>query len=100
MSDPRRIDAATNTAFVGHEWDGIEELDTPMPRWWLWTLYGTILFAIGYCIAYPAWPLIDRATAGTLGWSSRGDLAAEMRAADAARDGVVAKIAATTAAAA
>ena len=80
MSDPRRVDAATNTAFVGHEWDGIEELDTPMPRWWLWTLYGTILFAIGYCIAYPAWPLIDHATAGALGWTSRGALDQELAA--------------------
>lgn len=80
MSDPRRVDAATNTAFVGHEWDGIEELDTPMPRWWLWTLYGTILFAIGYCIAYPAWPLIDHATAGVLGWTSHGALQQELSA--------------------
>jgi cytochrome c oxidase cbb3-type subunit 3 len=70
----RRFDEATNTHTVGHEWDGIEELDTPMPRWWLWTLYATIVFAIGYTILYPAWPMIDRATSGTLGWSSRGDL--------------------------
>ena len=76
----RRIDAATGTETVGHEWDGIEELDTPMPRWWLWTLYATIVFSIGYCIAYPAWPLIDRATAGVLGWSSHKQLADELSA--------------------
>ena len=35
------------------------ELDTPMPRWWLWTYYATIIFSIGYCIAYPAIPLIN-----------------------------------------
>jgi cytochrome c oxidase cbb3-type subunit 3 len=74
MADNRRIDEATGTQTVGHEWDGIEELDTPMPRWWLWTFYASILFAIGYVILYPAWPLIDRATGGTLGWSSRGQL--------------------------
>ncbi len=91
----KRIDEPTGTEFVGHEWDGIEELNTPLPRWWLYTFYATILFAIVYVVLYPAWPLLDRATAGTLGWSSRGDLAAEMRAADAARAGVVAKIAAT-----
>ena len=76
----RRIDSATGTETVGHEWDGIEELDTPMPRWWLWTLYATIVFSIGYGIAYPAWPLIDRATAGVLGWSSHKQLADEMAA--------------------
>ena len=81
----KRIDKATGTETVGHEWDGIEELDTPMPRWWLYTFYLTILFAVGYVIAYPAWPMIDKATEGVLGWSSRGQLAEEMSAADQAR---------------
>lgn len=74
----RRIDQPTGTETVGHEWDGIEELDTPMPRWWLWTFYGTIVFAIGYCVAYPAWPLVSRGTEGLFGWTSRGQLAHEM----------------------
>ncbi len=78
----KRIDAATGTETVGHEWDGIEELDTPMPRWWLWTLYLTIVWGIAYVILYPAWPLIDRATVGVLEWSSRGELAEDMRLAD------------------
>jgi len=76
MTD-RKIDDATGVPTMGHEWDGIEELDNPMPRWWLWTFYASILFAIGYCIAYPAIPLLDRATSGMLGWTSRGELAAE-----------------------
>jgi cytochrome c oxidase cbb3-type subunit 3 len=76
MSD-KRVDDATGTETVGHEWDGIEELDTPLPRWWLWTFYATIVFAIGYTIAYPAWPMVDSATAGLLGWSSRGQFAQE-----------------------
>ncbi|MBX3565427.1 MAG: cytochrome-c oxidase, cbb3-type subunit III [Sphingomonas sp.] len=74
----KRIDDATGTQTVGHEWDGIEELDTPMPRWWLYTLYATIVFSLGYVIAYPAWPLIDRATHGVLGWTSRGAFNEEM----------------------
>ncbi|ANK81675.1 cytochrome-c oxidase, cbb3-type subunit III [Minwuia thermotolerans] len=64
-------DAVTGTATTGHEWDGIKELDNPMPRWWLWTFYATVIWAIGYTIAYPAWPLIDSATQGVLGYSSR-----------------------------
>jgi cytochrome c oxidase cbb3-type subunit 3 len=78
VADNKRIDEATGTMTVGHEWDGIEELDTPMPRWWLWTFYGTILWGIVYVILYPAWPLVDRATEGVLGWTSRGQLEAEL----------------------
>jgi cytochrome c oxidase cbb3-type subunit 3 len=81
----KRIDEPTGTETVGHEWDGIEELDTPMPRWWLWTLYLTIVWGVIYVILYPAWPLVDRATAGVLGWSSRGELAKEMSVADQGR---------------
>lgn len=95
MMANKRIDAPTGTETVGHEWDGIEELNTPLPRWWLWTFYATIIFAAVYVVLYPAWPLLDKATAGTLGWSSRGQLASEMSAAEAARAGVVSKIAAT-----
>ena len=80
----QRIDEATGTSTVGHEWDGIEELDTPMPRWWLWTFYATIVWGLAYVVLYPAWPMVDSATRGVLGWSSRGDLAKEM-AADAKR---------------
>lgn len=94
MADNKRIDDKTGTATVGHEWDGIEELDTPMPRWWLWTLYATILFAIGYCVAYPAWPLIDHATAGVLGWTSHGQLEGELSAERARRASVVQALAA------
>ncbi|MBB3981894.1 cytochrome c oxidase cbb3-type subunit 3 [Sphingobium fontiphilum] len=79
-----QIDAATGTQFKGHEWDGIQELDTPLPRWWLWTFYATILFAIGYTIAYPAWPMISDYTRGAMGWSSRGALVKELAARDAA----------------
>ncbi len=50
----KRIDEPTGTETVGHEWDGIEELDTPMPRWWLWTLYATIAWAVVYTVLYPA----------------------------------------------
>ena len=76
----KRIDEPTGTEFVGHEWDGIEELDTPMPRWWLWTFYLTIAWAVVYVVLYPAWPMVSQATAGVLGWSSRGQLAQEIAA--------------------
>ena len=72
------IDEVSGTETTGHEWDGIRELNTPLPRWWLWTFYGTIVWAIGYTLAYPAWPLISSATTGLLGYSSRADLAQDV----------------------
>ena len=80
MADEREIDAETQTETPGHEWDGIKELDTPMPRWWLWTLYATIVWGIGYVILMPAWPLVSSATPGLLGFSSRANVTAEIDA--------------------
>jgi len=91
----KEIDSHTGTETTGHEWDGIKELNTPLPRWWLWTFYGTILFSLGYVIAYPAWPLISSATPGVLGYSSRATFDEEVAAAKLAQGGVVEKIAAT-----
>ncbi len=89
-----RVDQPTGTEFVGHEWDGIEELNTPLPRWWLWTFYATIVWAVVYVVLYPAWPLVNNATQGVLGWTSRGQLAEEISTADMARQGVRDQIAA------
>lgn len=85
MADDKRIDEPTGTHFVGHEWDGIEELDTPMPRWWLYTFYACIAAAVVLVILYPAIPLRHGATPGVLGWTSHGQLASEMSAEHARR---------------
>ena len=68
---------------TGHEWDGIEEWNNPMPRWWVWTFYATIVWAIAYTIAYPAWPLVSGATAGLLGYSTRAEVAEQISAVEA-----------------
>jgi cytochrome c oxidase cbb3-type subunit III len=73
-----QIDELTGTATTGHEWDGLHELNTPLPRWWLWTFYATILFAIGYWIVYPAWPLVSSATQGVLGWHARSAVVVDL----------------------
>jgi len=89
MADKKRIDRPTGTETVGHEWDGIEELNTPLPRWWLWTFYATIIWGIAYTIMFPAWPMVSRATAGVLGWSSRGQLEQQLAADHARRAPVI-----------
>lgn len=63
---------------TGHDWDGIQELDNPMPRWWVWVFYACIVWGIGYTIAYPAWPLLTRATQGVIGNNERANVAAEI----------------------
>ncbi len=79
----RRIDPVTGTETTGHQWDGIEELNNPLPRWWLWTFYATVAFSLVYVVLYPAIPLLRTATGGVLGWSTRGDVAQKIAAANA-----------------
>jgi len=78
---------------TGHVWDGIQELNNPLPRWWLWTFYATIVWAIGYTIAYPAWPLINGATAGLLGYSTRAEVAEQIAAVQAQNAALETKLA-------
>lgn len=72
MADHNDIDGVTGRSTTGHEWDGIKELNTPLPRWWVLTFYATILWAVGYWVVYPAWPLVSGYTAGVLHYTNRG----------------------------
>ncbi|MDI1262544.1 MAG: cytochrome-c oxidase, cbb3-type subunit III [bacterium] len=78
MTDHNDIDKVSGTATTGHEWDGIKELNTPLPRWWVLTFYATILWAIGYWIVYPAWPLLWSHTSGIWNYSTRAEVATEL----------------------
>jgi cytochrome c oxidase cbb3-type subunit 3 len=80
MAD-KHIDEVSGVETTGHEWDGIRELNNPMPRWWVWTFYATIVWGIAYTIAYPAWPLLTDSTKGLLGWNSRKEYKVEQTAA-------------------
>lgn len=95
MSEDRKIDEATGEEIKGHSWDGIAELDTPLPRWWLWTFYATIVWGVIYTIAYPAWPMISTATTGVLGYSSRAEVAQSIADNDAANSEIIARVAET-----
>lgn len=90
----RDVDTLTGTATTGHEWDGIRELNTPLPRWWLWIFYATIIWAVGYWCVYPAWPLVSSYTAGWFGWQSRNAVVEDLNALKSQRAGMIDKLAA------
>lgn len=91
MATPE-VDQVSGTETTGHEWDGIKELNTPLPRWWLWTFYLTIIWSVVYCILYPAIPLVTTATKGILGYSSRAEVAAAVEEAKQAQQKYIAKM--------
>jgi len=78
---------------TGHEWDGIEELNTPLPRWWLWLFYATIIWSIGYWIVYPAWPLVSSYSKGVLNWNTRSAVATQLAELQQERSAMMAKLA-------
>jgi cytochrome c oxidase cbb3-type subunit III len=90
----KQIDEVTGVDTTGHEWDGIRELNNPLPRWWVWTFYATIVWALAYTVFYPAWPMLSSATTGVLGYSSRDDIKNELAAAQSAKASYVAAVAA------
>ncbi len=84
------------TPTTGHEWDGITEFNNPLPRWWLWTFYATVLWAVAYWIAMPAWPLVEGYTRGLLGYSQRAVVAGQVADRDAMQARYVERIAAAS----
>jgi len=92
----KEIDALTGTATTGHEWDGLRELNTPLPRWWLWLFYITIVWAIGYWIVYPAWPLLNNSTQGVFGWHTRSAIVADLDELKRLRGSMMDKLAGAT----
>ena len=73
-----QIDPVTGAATTGHEWDGLQELNIPLPRWWLLIFYATIVWSIGYWIVYPAWPMLTSYSKGAFGWQSRDAVVADL----------------------
>jgi cytochrome c oxidase cbb3-type subunit 3 len=84
-------DAITGTETTGHEWDGIKELNTPLPKWWLYVLYACIAWSLAYYIFYPMFPGID----GLLGYSQRVELSADLARAKARQAGNLERVAST-----
>jgi cytochrome c oxidase cbb3-type subunit 3 len=95
MADKPEVDAITGTATTGHVWDGIRELNTPLPRWWLWLFYITIVWAVGYWIVYPAWPLVSSFTDGMFHWHARSAVVSDLAELKALRGPMTTKLTAT-----
>ncbi len=87
MAEPHEIDHISGTPLGHHEWDGIRELETRPPRWWALVYVACCVFAVGYWIAYPTWPIGQSVTQGVLGWSSRGEAGGQIEHAEAAQAG-------------
>ncbi|WP_342236964.1 cytochrome-c oxidase, cbb3-type subunit III [Inquilinus sp. OTU3971] len=85
-------DAVTGQETTGHEWDGIKELNTPLPRWWLYVLYATIAFSAVWMVFYPSVPLGTSYFKGVLDYSQRQELARDVAAATAVRAPMVDRI--------
>jgi cytochrome c oxidase cbb3-type subunit III len=85
MSGPTEHDEVSGRTTTGHVWDGIKELNTPLPSWWLYVFYATIVWGIGYWVVYPAWPMVTDYTRGVFGYSSRADVTEQLQQAAAAR---------------
>lgn len=96
MAEKRELDTHSGTETTGHEWDGLRELDTPLPRWWLYIFYATILAAIVYWVLMPAWPLANGYTKGLLNWSDRANVAADIQTLRAARAPMFERLAAAS----
>ena len=81
----KEIDEHTGVETTGHEWDGIRELNNPLPRWWLIILWATVIWSIGYWIFMPAWPGISGYTKGIRNHSERANVAAAVASLEAER---------------
>ncbi len=97
--DEPKVDAVTGYKTTGHDWDGIAELNQPLPRWWLWIFYACIAFSVAYWIVFPAWPLVWSATGGVIGWNSRTAVDQEVAALEANRGPMIDRLTKTEVAA-
>jgi len=89
-------DSVTGTQTTGHEWDGIKELDTPMPKWWVYTFMACIGVAVVMFVLYPGIPYGPGYFHGLLGYSGRVTVDKEVAAVTAIRATSMNKIAAAS----
>ncbi len=89
---PGEHDPVTGRHTTGHEWDGLKELNTPLPKWWFWTFVTTIVWGIGYAVVYPSVPWFNTYFPGVIGYSQRATVTADVKALEAQRAVVMEKL--------
>ncbi|HMM15073.1 MAG TPA: cytochrome-c oxidase, cbb3-type subunit III [Parvibaculum sp.] len=89
MSEKVHVDEVSGTTTTGHEWDGIRELNNPLPKWWAYLFFACIVWAVGYWVVYPAWPYLTGEgwtyTKGVAGYTERSEVATQLKALAASR---------------
>lgn len=85
-------DIVTGQETTGHEWDGLKELNTPLPKWWVYVLYATIAWSAVWFVLYPSVPGISGYFHGVLGYSQRASVDAAVGAVAAQRAGTMDRI--------
>jgi cytochrome c oxidase cbb3-type subunit III len=85
-------DSVTGRDTTGHEWDGLKELNTPLPKWWLYLLYATVAWSLLWMVLYPSVPGITGYFHGVLGYSQRNAVNDDVRAVAAQRAGTMDRI--------
>ena len=87
-------DAISGQDTTGHEWDGLKELNTPLPKWWVYVFFACIAWAFGLFVLYPSFPYGTGYFHGILGYSTRATVDADVNKLVAQRKGAMDKIAA------
>jgi len=85
-------DPVTGRTTTGHEWDGLKELNTPLPKWWFWTFVATVVWGAGYALLYPSVPWFNTHFPGLLGFSQRDVVQADIRELQARRGEVMERL--------
>jgi cytochrome c oxidase cbb3-type subunit 3 len=96
MSTNEIREQRAKTPTTGHQWDGIEELDTPLPRWWVITFYATIVWSLAYFLVYPALPISAGGAQGLIGWHSRSAVTQDLAELQQIRGPVLARLSIAT----
>lgn len=97
MSTNIERDEITGRDTTGHEWDGIKELNSPLPKWWLYTFYACIVYAVIWWVLYPSWPYVTGYFGGIIGSNQRVELDQRIAAAEAGRAQYLDRISAASA---
>ena len=85
-------DAVTGHVTTGHEWDGLQELNRPLPKWWIYVFAASVVWAVGFCLLYPSMPGITGYFHGIVGYSQRDTVDSDVAAVMQQRAGAMDKI--------